>query len=108
MAYLGDSLYVPSRGRGRKFGSGFRQRAILLRNQAKEWEVYYLSGFTAERSVLARLISTLWIQTVLVCEPPYGASRGGAGEGRGCRFFPGFILYVKPGTNTPLVSQQTM
>src|SRR5262245_45380413 len=82
----------PARGRGRKFGSGFRQRAILLRNQAKEWEVHYLSGFTAERSVRARLISTLWVQTVLVCEPQYGASRGGAGEARGYRFFPGKIL----------------
>ncbi len=92
MAYLGDSLYIRHKVAGANSAAAFGNVRFYYATKLKNGEVHYLSGFTAEQSVRARLISTLWIQTVLVCEPQYGASRGGAGEARGYRFFPGKIL----------------
>src|SRR4029077_14598619 len=84
----GRVVVYPVRSRRRKFGSGFRERAVLLRREPKKREGHYLPGFAAERSVRARVVSALWVQTMLVCEPENSASRGRSGEDRSYRFLP--------------------
>lgn len=83
----GRFAVYPARSRRRKFGSGFRQRAVLLRDEVKKREAQYLPGYAAERSMRTRVVPALRVQAVLVCEPENCASRGRSGEGCGYRFF---------------------
>jgi hypothetical protein len=108
----GRFAVYPARSRRRKFGSGFRERAVLLRREPKKWEGHYLPGFAAERSVRARVVSALWVQTMLVCEPEHSASRGRSGEDYGNQFFrrknsSGSSPWWEMGTNLELDSCAT-